>query len=519
MLCYNMLMNTYRPRGFTIVELLVVIVVIGILALISIVSFSGVNRLAIEASVKSDLANASRQFGVFKVENDDYPDTIICGQPDDATNKCIRTSSDDTEVGFQKSTRNYCIEMTRGDISYYITKDIGPTVGLCPETKLLAAGGSSSCFIGLDDSAYCWGNNQYGEIGDTTSGTNRLAPVPVYKYGNLNGLTIKSITADGFHTCAIASDDNAYCWGYNNDGQIGDTTSSNIRVAPTPVYKDGSLNGLTIKSISTSNGHTCAIASDDNAYCWGKNDNGQIGNNTSGADVLAPAPVYRDGNLNGLTIKSISAGANHTCAIASDNNAYCWGDNTTGQLGDSTSGTDRTAPVPVDNSDKISGLTIKSISSGPNHTCAIASDNNAYCWGYNNKGQIGDNTSGVSRLSPAIVYRTGSLNGLTIKSISAGTTHTCAVASDNNAYCWGNDNNYQLGDDAVSADKLAPTPVERTGLLNNLTVASVEAGDTHSCAFASDGCVYCWGYNNYGQIGDGTTATHRYVPTFVVSLP
>jgi alpha-tubulin suppressor-like RCC1 family protein len=165
------------------------------------------------------------------------------------------------------------------------------------------------------------------------------------------------------------------------------------------------LNGKTILSIATGYNHACAIASDNQAYCWGRNSQGQIGdNNVTGRYV--PTAVDTSGVLTGKTILSISAGGNHTCAIASDNQVYCWGYDHYGQLGDNTT-TDSLVPVAVNTSGVLAGKTILSVSAGVNHTCVIASDNQAYCWGWNNYGQLGDNTSGTNRLVPAAVDMSG----------------------------------------------------------------------------------------------------------------
>ncbi|HZJ34747.1 MAG TPA: hypothetical protein VFD55_01900, partial [Candidatus Angelobacter sp.] len=155
--------------------------------------------------------------------------------------------------------------------------------------------------------------------------------------GVLSGKTIKSIKAGGaYRTCAIASDDQAYCWGFNGNGELGNNSTINSLV-PVAVYTAGVLSGKTIKSIATGGSHNCVIASDDQAYCWGMNRSGPLGNNSSTSSSV-PVAVNTTGVLNGKTIKSISASSEHTCAIASDNLAYCWGKNDYGQLGNGLGG-------------------------------------------------------------------------------------------------------------------------------------------------------------------------------------
>jgi alpha-tubulin suppressor-like RCC1 family protein len=167
----------------------------------------------------------------------------------------------------------------------------------------------------------------------------------------------------------------------------------------------GALGGKTVKSISAGARHTCVIASDDFAYCWGSNVAGQVGNNST-SNRLSPAAVVT-GALGGKTVKSISAGGKSTCAIASDNYAYCWGFNTYGNLGDNTTN-QSLIPVAVDRSGALNGKTIKSISSGQlfsgyYHSCAIATDNKSYCWGIDFLDTLGGYGSTYQSLVPVIV--------------------------------------------------------------------------------------------------------------------
>ncbi|MDR1969834.1 MAG: hypothetical protein LBQ11_00600 [Candidatus Nomurabacteria bacterium] len=331
--------------------------------------------------------------------------------------------------------------------------------------KQISTGSNHTCAIASDNKAYCWGSNNNGQIGDNTSGTNRLIPTAVDTTGALSGKTILSISVGDSYTCAIASDNKAYCWGLNSDGELGD--NSTIRkLIPTAVDTTGALSGKTILSISAGDIHTCAIASDNKAYCWGGNNNGQIGDNTSSANKLVPTAVDTTGALSGKTILSISAGVYHTCAIASDNKAYCWGDNSNGRLGDNST-TQSLIPVAVYTTGALSGKTILSISAGNNHTCAIASDNQAYCWGGNTYSQIGDNTSGTNRLAPTAVYIGGILTDKTVLSISASSVHTCAIASNNQAYCWGWNSTGQIGDNTTSGVKSAPTTVDTSSFADS----------------------------------------------------
>lgn len=255
-------------------------------------------------------------------------------------------------------------------------------------------------------------------------------------------IELSQITTGDDFSCGIGTDNNAYCKGENKYGQLGDGTEiSSAEIVA--VYTGGVLRGKTIKSIMAGHAYACVIASDDQAYCWGANGSGNLGNKSNWGSPY-PAAVYTGGVLSGKTIKQISVGSGHTCAIASDNQAYCWGYNSyDGRLGNNSE-KESNEPVAVDTSGVLSGKTIKVISVGRFNTCAIASDDQAYCWGDGYYGQLGNNTLTFSHV-PVAVYTGGALKGKTIKSIETypfgelNTGHVCVIASDDKKYCWGHD--------------------------------------------------------------------------------
>ncbi|MCL2174355.1 IPT/TIG domain-containing protein, partial [Candidatus Saccharibacteria bacterium] len=380
--------------------------------------------------------------------------------------------------------------------------------------KQVSVGGQHTCAIASNDQAYCWGQNNSGQLGDTTH-TSSFTPVAVDTSGALSGLTIKEISVGDNFSCAIASDGWVYCWGYNNDGRLGDNSIAE-RTTPTAIYSAGVLGGLTIKHIDAGYSHTCVVASNDQAYCWGSNSQGELGDNTY-ANKAFPVAVVATGALSGLGVKEVSAGYWYTCAIASNDRAYCWGQNSGGKLGNNSTAISN-VPVAVFQG-AMPSLVVKQISTGQYHTCVIASNDQAYCWGQNTNGQVGDNTSGTNRLIPTVVYTAGVLNGLSIKQITAGQTHTCAIASNDRAYCWGQNTYGQLGNNS-NVQSIFPVAVYTSGSLSGLGVKQISANYQYTCAVASDSWVYCWGMNSVGQLGDNTNAS-RSVPTAVdaTSLP
>lgn len=503
-------LSSNKSLGFTITELVVVVVIIGILAAISLVSYSGIQIRAADATLKSDLQNASTQLELDKTLTGAYPET----EPEANGGKGL-PKSEGTEYQYSVADGEYYLSATSdaaGDIAYYITSLTntiaegvwsGHTApgGPSPiEWKQITTGSYNTCAISGENRAYCWGGNSNGTLGNNSI-TNNQVPVEITMSGVLSGKTIKSIASGYMHTCVIASDDLVYCWGFNDNGQLGNNSTTQSLV-PVAVNTAGVLNGKTIKSIVTSYQHTCVIASDDLAYCWGYNNSGQLGNN-SYSQSNVPVAVNMSGTLVGKTIKSISAtsGGSHTCAISSDDLAYCWGLNTNGALGNNLT-TASPKPVAVNTAGVLSGKTIKSITVGGGQSCAIASDNNAYCWGYNNYGQLGNNSTTRS-LVPVAVNTAGVLNGKTLKSISSGNNHSCVIASDDKVYCWGYGNYGQLGYDSI-IESWVPVAVNTAGVLNSKTIVSITNGNNHTCAIDSDDIMYCWGINSRGQLGNNS---------------
>ncbi len=365
--------------------------------------------------------------------------------------------------------------------------------------RTVSAGGDHTCGITYVGEAYCWGANDHGQLGDGTT-TARTSPVRVS-----GAAGFVAVMAGGSHTCALAADGQAYCWGLNNHGQVGDGTTTD-RSAPVPVspglqFANYGLPGIPV-GLSAGENHTCGVAllSDGSGavYCWGANASGQLDDGTT-TDRWSPVLAARG-------IDVVSAGGQHTCGVDlwTAGAGYCWGSNTSGQLGDGTN-LSRTGAVDIQGIScgralftppgcpAGADLAIKEVAAGGGHTCAEAG-NTWFCWGANSYGQVGDGTT-TDRPSPVPMT---ALPFLTEDgTMSPGGRHTCGLTA-NGAYCWGDNSAGQLGDGTTT---LRTVPVLVVGGLSFLSLSS---GGGHTCGVTAGG-AYCWGANGNGQLGNGTT--------------
>ncbi len=365
----------------------------------------------------------------------------------------------------------------------------------------VSAGTDHTCGI-LEGAAYCWGDNTNGELG-LGSTTDATVPTAVVATGVLSGKTVTEISAGmddangGQHTCAVA-DGGVYCWGLNIHGELGNGTNAQ---STTPVQA-GSITGVT--DVATGYMHSCALTG-GKVYCWGDNSRGQLGD---GSTTQRTSPVLVQGVLATKTVTAIAAGAAHTCAIAGGA-AYCWGSNVSGQLGVG-SNTNSSVPVAVLTTGVLSGLTVSAVSAGQAHTCVIAGGK-AYCWGYNNNGQLGNGNTTTQ--TSAVAVTAPWTAGATLTSLSAGMYSSCVVATGK-AYCWGDNGNGQLGN-GNTTDQRTPVAVTASGVMSG-TVDQVAAGATHTCA-VSGSVAYCWGQNAEGRLGNNTI-TSSTVPVTVQAV-
>lgn len=351
----------------------------------------------------------------------------------------------------------------------------------------ITAGGYHSCILTTAGEAKCWGSNFSGQLGDH-SFTDRLTPVRV------GGLTAgaSSIAANGEHTCVLTAVGGVKCWGMNYFGQLGNDSTVG---ASLPVDVHTLASGVT--AIAAGYYHNCALMQTGAVMCWGRNESGQLGDN-SGIDQ--PIPVNVTGFASGAV--AIAAGNAHTCALDSAGGVKCWGNNDSGQLGNDSV---ISSPTPVDVTGLASGVT--AIFAGGVETCAITAAGGIKCWGANSYGQLGDHTL-INRLTPVDV--SGIASGAV--AISVGGAHACAITAGSALKCWGWNMEGQIGDSTLSDQS---TPVDVPDLSGD--VIAVATGFSHSCAVTTAGRVRCWGLNYFGQLGNNDTS-RRWTPKSVQGL-
>jgi len=361
----------------------------------------------------------------------------------------------------------------------------GPVEGITSGALSVAAGDSHTCARLSGGAVRCWGNNDVGALGD---GHTELVMQPTAVVGVSSG--VSSLSSGGLNTCARIQTGALRCWGSNRVGTLG---VGNLDQYLNPVTVMGVGAGL----VSAGYWHVCAVLVNGTARCWGGNGDGELGTGDFSGRTL-PTDVVGVSSFVGIDV-----GEAHTCAVTQVGELWCWGNNMFGQLGDGST-TDRSIPVRVYG---ISGE-VRAVSGGNEHTCALNDSGTAYCWGNNNRGQLG-NGSLQGRLSPSAVVGLGS--GLV--EITSGGFHSCALTADGSVFCWGDNGSGQLGDGSF-VDR--PNPIAVSGL-GGVAIA-VSAGELHTCAVLSGGVVRCWGGNEKAQLGDGTTQS-RSQPVTVQDMP
>ena len=333
-----------------------------------------------------------------------------------------------------------------------------------------------------------------------------------------------SQSPDSF-SLAVGSDGNAYAWGGNSYGQLGDGTTTN-RTTPVKVKKPAGVStDFNYMQVSAGWQHSLGLGSDGYVYAWGGNSYGQLGNNTSGSYSAVPMrvrdPASPTDASKGLKAIQVSAGYYHSLAVDKDGNIWAWGLNKNGQLGDNTNNfTEKANPFPkrvqLDSTGANTGLKAIQVSGGGYHSLAIDEDGNTWAWGYNYYGQLGNNTNSEinDKANPnpqkVLLNPTEANTVLKAVQVSGGDSHSLAIDKNGNVWAWGWNRYAQLGTGNVTGQFVA-NPVPKQVLLDpkvastGLKAVQVSAGSSHSLAIDENGTTWAWGNNGDGRLGDNTT--------------
>ena len=321
-----------------------------------------------------------------------------------------------------------------------------------------------------------WGYNGYGQLGNT-AGT--ISPATTAG----GGTNWKQVAAGYHRTAAIKTDGTLWTCGYNDRGQLGDNTTVN-KSSPVTIFNGGNI----WKQVACGYFHNLAIKTDGTLWGWGWNNNGQLGDNTQGHKSSPVTTI-----AGGTNWKQVEGGYGHTAAVKTDGTLWTWGYNNNGQLGDNTT-VAKLSPVTT----ITGGTNWKQVACGYYHTAAIKTDGTLWTWGFDFYGTLGDNTT-VAKSSPVTTI-TGGNNW---KQVSCGRHHTAAIKTDGTLWTWGRNYNGGLGDNSDYVHKSSPVTTAGGGT----NWKYIDCGFYNTAAIKTDGTLWTWGTNGYGQLGDNTSVT------------
>jgi alpha-tubulin suppressor-like RCC1 family protein len=364
----------------------------------------------------------------------------------------------------------------------------------------VSAGLEHTCALTTDGTAYCWGSNEFGQLGAASDTVcpreDRPIPCARHPVAVTGGLKFQKIRAGGSHSCALGLDYHIYCWGNNRRGALGDPGLAQS-VTPTQVV------GVALfLDLAAGGSHSCGVRTDGVLLCWGANDDGQLGINSTSGSFAVPVQTQTPQRF-----ASVSAGESRTCARTATGVTFCWG--VTFVLQGSNEVTRvQAAPLLVAQDTLFESVTV-----GTRTTCGITVDNSAFCWESNRFGGIGDG----SRLGSTTPRRVAT--NLSFIAISSGATQTCAIAADGFAYCWGGDEVGQLGvspstvTSRCGSDPAIPCSRVPLRVAGRQIFSQISAGQgDHVCGVTLSGNIYCWGAGEMGQRGDGLSTSGEWAP-------
>jgi alpha-tubulin suppressor-like RCC1 family protein len=332
-----------------------------------------------------------------------------------------------------------------------------------------AAGGDHACALDQAGQVWCWGRNTYGALGNGGF-VDSTVPVSIPGFQG-----VVEIAAGELHTCALDGTGAVWCWGGNEHGQLGDGSLQSLS-EPTRVAGIEDAVG-----IAAGEQHSCARLGSGDVYCWGRNEYGQLGDGS----LQSTAVPVRVANLSGS--EQVFAAGEQSCARRNDGAVLCWGRNHYGQLGTGDY-ENRAEAVLID-----SLASPVSLGLGVDHMCAVGADGNAQCVGRNDYSQLGDQGGPPDRPSFAPV------RGLSqAVEITGGKRFTCARTRQGVVLCWGRGNRGELGYGGTQSQRRPDKPVKL-----QLSAVALRAGREFACGQTADGCLWCWGSDEFGQLGSG----------------
>lgn len=385
--------------------------------------------------------------------------------------------------------------------STYTTGNLNANCAISVSFRSVAtifAGGSHTCAIFDPSDMKCWGQNSSGQLGVSSFSLTAHGDEAGEHPGDnpsvsvAGALTFQSVELGTQHSCAVMSDQNAYCWGESQNGQLGLGINADRKNMTLPV----DLGGEAVAEVSAGGQFSCARLVNNEVYCWGLNSSGELGIGSNETQYVPSTPV----GLSGVPAQ-LASGAAHNCARMTNNTVQCWGDNSSGQLGDNNGGVDSSTPSNV----TVPPGTITDIASGGLFSCIII-DSDVHCWGENGSGQLGNNDGTNTDLD--VLTAALDIDGETPVKLALGGEHACVLTATGLVYCWGESDAGQTGQNDTT-DDLAPLVVSTTGY----TVTGITAGNDHVCVnllpddnLNTDRPIRCWGEGGVGQLGHENTS-------------
>ncbi len=369
-----------------------------------------------------------------------------------------------------------------------------------------------TCVIDAAQTVSCWGRGSEGQLGDGAQ-VDSASAVQVRIDSEQLLTDIVDIDVGMFHSCALDGADQVWCWGEGSNGELGDGSSVDSGYA-TSVRLDAGTNLNDVIDLDVGASHACAVRASGGVWCWGDGSTGALGRFTFDNEAYAQQ-VYRYDESYLGNITQVSAGDHATCAVANDTRVWCWGRNDDGELG-----TLALSQTYADIVQSASGdlTNIQQVSIGTTHACAVDTSGQVWCWGGNSFGQLGDGSTGSRDLADTVL-QTPSTNLSGISSVATGGSHTCARDDDGQVWCWGSASSGQIGNGSVSVEPIALyADLARFDINTTLTgVMRVSSGSAATCAVnATLSQAWCWGQNAMAQLGDSTMATRAWVNAVTV---